>query len=87
MKEYWFYGIVHDKTVFEENLSEKQKDIIKIEKEKINKHNYKNNWLGCLINDSWVFKRHGFEVIKIEDHRGNIARKKLHTVLDQKFIF
>ena len=87
MKEYWFYGIEHNKTVLEKNLTNEQINIIQREKNKINKDNYKIFWLGCCNNNKWVFKKHGFETITIDDHRGNIARAKLLNLLTKKFNF
>ena len=85
MKKYWFYGIVHNEYILEENLTDKQKNIINVEKQKLDNENLYNGWLGYFSNNSWRFMRNGFELIEINEEKGNIARKKLKNILSNKF--
>jgi hypothetical protein len=87
MKKYWFYGIMPRDAISENTLTEEQKQIIKEEKEKLNEDNLQHGWLGYNKEDSWVFMRHGFEEIIIDEPRGNIARKKFTELLPKLFMF
>ena len=85
MKNYWFYGIMPKDTISEEILTEDQKKIITEEKNKLNKQNLQNGWLGYYKDNKWAFMRHGFEEISIDDPRGNIAREKFEKLLPEIF--
>lgn len=87
MKKYWFYGIMPKDTISEETLSEDQKKIIFEEKNKLTKENLYNNWLGYNKNNYWVFMRHGFEEVAIDEDRGNIARDKFNELLPDLYKF
>ena len=85
MIKYWFYGIMPKDAIGENYLSERQKEIITIEKEKLSGNNYQHGWLGFLRENKWEFMRHGFETIIVDEIRGNIARKDLIKLLDKKY--
>lgn len=84
MKKYWFYGIMPRDSVQENDLSEKQKEIIKEETGKLTKENLQHGWLGYYRGDKWEFMRHGIESIFVDDERGNIAREKFTKILVEK---
>lgn len=85
MKKYWFYGIMPKDAISEDTLSEEQIKIIKKEEEKLTEENLHYGWLGYNKNNKWVFMRHGFEEVVIEESRGNIARKKFEKILPELF--
>lgn len=85
MKRYWFYGQMPSSTTLESELTEEQKNIIEKERERVNKKNYKQLWIGYKKNGGWDFMRNGLEVIYIEEDKGNIARKKLLEILKEKY--
>ena len=85
MKKYWFYGIMPRDAISEESLTEEQKKIIKEEQEKLTEENLLQGWLGYNKEDKWIFMRHGFEEVIIEESRGNIARKKFEKLLPELF--
>lgn len=85
MKKYWFYGIMPKDAILESNLTQEQKTIIESENEKLTEENLEFGWLGYSRNDKWEFMRHGFELINIDESKGNIARKELIKKLKEKF--
>ena len=87
MKKYWFHGIMPKDAISEDTLTEKQKEIIEEEKEKLTKENLQGGWLGFNRGEKWSFMRHGFEEIIIDESRGNIARKELEKLLPEIYIF
>lgn len=86
MKKYWFYGIMPKDAIDVSDLTEEHKKIIESENNKLTKDNLLFGWLGYFRNNKWEFMRHGFELIIIDEHRGNIARKKLEIVLKEKYL-
>lgn len=72
-------------TIPEERLSEEQKKIVDLEKGRIDIDNFDRSWIGYKVNDGWNFMRHGLEVIYIEEPRGNIAREKLYSIIEEKY--
>ena len=85
MKNYWFYGIMPKDAIPEETLTEEQQKIVIEQKNILTKENLTNGWLGYYKKDKWVFMRHGFEEISIDDPRGNIAREKFEKLLPELF--
>lgn len=70
----------------EVDLNDNQKKIIKKELSELTKKNLHEKWIGYKTNYGWKFIRHGFEIIQINEEKGNIARQKLIKLLDEKFI-
>ena len=85
MKRYWFYGSMPKDTIEEQELTDQQKDIIEQENNKINNDNFHTYWIGYKKENGWDFMRHGFEVLHVSEHKGNIARKKLFKLLKNKY--
>lgn len=85
MKKYWFYGIMPRDSIEETRLTEKQKEIIEIENNKLTDENLEHGWLGYFRGDKWEFMRHGVESIFIDDIRGNVARELFVEVLKEKY--
>lgn len=85
MKKYWFYGIMPKDSISENALTEEHKKLIKEEHKKLTKKNLFNGWLGYNKDDKWVFMRHGFQEIIINESKGNIARKKFENLLPELF--
>ncbi len=87
MKKYWFKGIMPQDTIGEDDLTEEQKEIIKIQNSKLTKENLELGWLGFYKEDNWEFMRIGIESIFIKEKpsRGNIARLKLIDILKTKY--
>jgi hypothetical protein len=83
MSKYWFYGVFPKDNIDEKFLTAEQKEIVAEEKLRINCDNYSRLWIGYKVDQGWRFMRHGLETILIEDHRGNIARKKLLSKLKE----
>lgn len=86
MKRYWFYGSMPKDTVLETELTDKQKQIIELENNKIDTNNYINSWLGYKKTSGWDFVRHGLEVIHVSEERGNIARKTFEDIIFEKYV-
>lgn len=73
-------------TISEEFLSEAQRKIIKKEASALSKKNVFDRWIGYEVEDGWRFMRHGFEVIHINEEKGNIARIRLVKILGRKYL-
>lgn len=86
MKQYWFYGISPSDIISEDALSEKQNKIIKKELSALSKKNLYEKWIGYNIEGGWKFMRHGFEVVFINEEKGNIARNKLFKILRERYL-
>ena len=86
MKKYWFYGIMPRDSIEEDRLSEKQKEIITQESNKLTDENFSFGWLGFQRGNKWEFMRHGVESIIIDEEKSNVAREKLVDILNEKYI-
>ena len=84
-KRYWFYGSMPSQTTSEKELTQDQKKIIELEKQRININNFTQGWLGFKNEYGWDFMRHGVEVINIDEERGNVARRELSQILEKKY--
>ena len=85
MKRYWFYGSMPKNTIEENNLTQEQIQTINKEKQKINNQNYDKSWIGFKNGDGWDFMRHGFEVIYVNEEKGNIARDIFYRKIKEIF--
>jgi len=72
-------------TTSEKNLTDEQKKIVYSEKQRIDKENFTNGWLGYKNETGWDFMRHGLEIVHIDEERGNVARKQLKKIIVERY--